>query len=148
MFQRILIATDGSAQARLAEDQAMQLAGETGAHLFAVMVSEMWSATEMVRRVDAHESFPIQHYEAAEAAIAQGVLSSLEERAKAADVACTTRHISDSHPAEGVLAVATEVGADLIVVGTHGRTGLGRLMVGSRAWEIISHSKVPVLVAR
>ncbi|MEZ4390622.1 MAG: universal stress protein [Polyangiales bacterium] len=52
------------------------------------------------------------------------------------------------HPAATILEVATREGADMIVMGTHGRTGLARAMMGSVAEEIVRHADVPVVTVR
>lgn len=58
------------------------------------------------------------------------------------------RHIVVGMPADEILRVADEVDAAYLVVGTHGRTGLAHLMLGSVAENVMRHAKVPVLVAR
>ena len=56
--------------------------------------------------------------------------------------------VENTAPAAGIVQVATEEGADLIVVGSHGRSGIARLMVGSVASKVVAESPIPVLVAR
>jgi nucleotide-binding universal stress UspA family protein len=51
-------------------------------------------------------------------------------------------------PGSTILAVAEEIGADLIVMGTHGRTGLRRLLMGSVAEHVVRHASCPVLTVR
>jgi nucleotide-binding universal stress UspA family protein len=51
-------------------------------------------------------------------------------------------------PHEGILETATEQGADLIVMGSHGRRGLQRFLLGSVAQRVLSHADVPVMVVR
>ena len=50
--------------------------------------------------------------------------------------------------AEGIVAAAAEKGCDLIVMASHGRRGIGRLLLGSQANEVLTHSKVPTLIVR
>jgi nucleotide-binding universal stress UspA family protein len=52
----------------------------------------------------------------------------------------------EGDPREEIVAIAEEWGADIIVVGTHGRTGLTHLLMGSTAEYVVRHSKVPVMV--
>ena len=68
--------------------------------------------------------------------------------AKAAGVSCETVHVKDQHPAEGIIAAAKDKACDLIVMASHGRRGLGRLLLGSQANEVLTHSKVPALIVR
>jgi len=56
--------------------------------------------------------------------------------------------IRDGSPRTTILQAASEIGADLIVVGTHGRTGLARMLIGSVAEHIVRHSRGPVLTVR
>jgi nucleotide-binding universal stress UspA family protein len=56
--------------------------------------------------------------------------------------------VKDQFPAEGILETAKNDGADLIVMASHGRSGVQRLLLGSQANKVVTHSKVPVLVCR
>jgi nucleotide-binding universal stress UspA family protein len=57
-------------------------------------------------------------------------------------------HVADQHPAEGIIATAGKQGCDLIVMASHGRRAVGRLLLGSQASEVLAHSKVPTLIVR
>lgn len=57
-------------------------------------------------------------------------------------------HLADRWPADAIIEIAEEKGANLIVMASHGRRGLGRLLLGSQTVEVLTHSKVPVLVVR
>ena len=59
-----------------------------------------------------------------------------------------TRVVESNTPWRGILETATELGADIIVMGSHGRRGLEKLVLGSVAQRVISHAHVPVLVVR
>ena len=63
-------------------------------------------------------------------------------------LALEQRIVEDVSAVEGILRTAKDEGCDLIVVGSHGRSGLSRLMLGSVASKIVAHSTVPVLVTR
>ena len=54
----------------------------------------------------------------------------------------------ERHPAEGIIATAERNGCDLIVMASHGRRAVGRVLLGSQAVEVLSHSKVPALIVR
>ena len=58
------------------------------------------------------------------------------------------RLVEDVAAAKGIVDTAKELGADLIVVGSHGRSGLARLMLGSVATKVVAESTIPVLVTR
>jgi nucleotide-binding universal stress UspA family protein len=50
--------------------------------------------------------------------------------------------------AEGIIKSARDAGADLVVMGSHGRRGLGRLLLGSQAAEVLAHANFPVLIIK
>jgi nucleotide-binding universal stress UspA family protein len=70
------------------------------------------------------------------------------ELARKADIHCATVHAKDQFPAEGILETANKNHCDLIVMASHGRRGLGRLLLGSQAVRVLTHSTVPVLICR
>lgn len=76
------------------------------------------------------------------------ILALVKDIAAEAGVSCETLHVKDRRAAEGIIETAKANGCDLIVMGSHGRRGLGRLVLGSQANEVVTHSTVPVLVCR
>jgi nucleotide-binding universal stress UspA family protein len=68
--------------------------------------------------------------------------------ARKADLSCATVHVKDQFPAEGILETARKSNCDLIVMASHGRRGLSRLLLGSQTTKVLTHSSVPVLVCR
>ena len=79
---------------------------------------------------------------------AKSLLARAVESAKAGGIEAKTVYVNDSFPAEGIIATANSVGADLIVMGSHGRRGLGRLLLGSQTSNVLAHTTIPVLVTR
>jgi nucleotide-binding universal stress UspA family protein len=145
MYKHILIATDGSELAAKAVAQGLALAKATGAKATAVTVTEPWAA---VAPGEVAIAFPINEYEAAASAGAREVLSGVEAIAKKQGVACETVHSKDRFPAQGILEAAKDKGCDLIVMASHGRRGLAKLLLGSQAVEVLTGSTVPVLICR
>ena len=78
----------------------------------------------------------------------QTVLASAAKIASEAGVECQILHRSAEHPYAAILNVANDRGCDLIVVGSHGRSGLSSLLLGSTTMKILAHSTIPVLVVR
>jgi len=77
------------------------------------------------------------------------VTDKMEQDYEPPDEAIHVEHvIADGVPAEEIVRVATERHCDLIVMGTHGRTGLGRLMMGSVAEEVMRKAPCPVLTLK
>jgi nucleotide-binding universal stress UspA family protein len=145
MYTHLLIATDGSALAQKAVDQGLALAKALGARILAVHVTVPWTAVSIG---DIATSLPPENYERQAADHAQNVLAEVAMRAKAADVPCETLHVHDRLPAQGIIDAAGERGVDLIVMSSHGRSGIARLLLGSEANEVVSKSNVPVLICR
>ena len=124
-FERLLIASDGSPYSEAAWNEALTLAKTMGSALIGVAVAasdrDIPTVTGVVRDLEA-------------AAAAQGV--TLETM------------IPMGRPEEGIVKAAEFKQASLIIVGSHGRTGLKRLLMGSVAERVIGHAKCPVLVAK
>jgi nucleotide-binding universal stress UspA family protein len=145
MYKHILIATDGSELAQKAVDQGLAVARALAAKVTAATVTEPWVA---VAPGEMAIAFPIEQYEKAAAANAARILAVVAAAAKQAGVACDTLHVKDEFPAEGIIEAAKQRGCDLIVMASHGRRGLTRLLLGSQANRVVTHSTVPVLICR
>lgn len=145
MYKHLLIATDGSDLALKAIHQGLALAKALGAAVTMVHVTLPWSAVAMG---EAGIALPPDSYDKMTADAAAQVLKDAAAEAEAAGVACDTVHIEGRTPAEGIIKSTRERGADLIVMASHGRSGLARLFLGSQASEVVSKSSVPVLVCR
>ena len=146
MYKHILIATDGSKLAQKAVDQGLGLAKALGAKVSAVTITEPRAA---VVPAEVAIAFPIvEAYEKAVAASAAKCLAAVDSAAMKLGVSCDTKHLSDQYPAEGIIAYAKEKNCDLIVMASHGRRGLRRLLLGSQAIEVLTCSSVPVLICR
>ena len=145
MYKHILIATDGSSVGDKAIDQGLEVAKRFGAKATIIKVTEMWSALDVAGR-DAMSK--IETYESAAREAVREILSKAEAKAKAAGVPCTIRHIPDRVPADGIVATADYDGCDLIVMGSHGRRGINKLLLGSQAQNVLAQTKKPVLIAR
>lgn len=144
MYKHILIATDGSELAAKAVTSGIELAKRLGAKLTAVTASEPWSAMIMG---DPGTTFPIMEYERMAAENAANILDAVSTLAKSAGVACETVHVM-SYPADAIIDTAKAKGCDLIVMASHGRRGIARVLLGSEAVNVLTHSTVPVLICR
>ena len=148
MFQHILIATDGSELAGKAERTGLALAKALGAKATAITVTEAWDALSMAALAERGVPNPVADYEQSASSAANRILWEVDEIAKQTGVHCATRHVKEMHPAEGILDAAKEYGCDLIVMASHGRRGISRLLLGSQANKVVTLSPVPVLVCR
>jgi nucleotide-binding universal stress UspA family protein len=149
MYKKILIATDGSELAGRALEHGLKLAKLVGAEVTILTVTEPAAVVGAGYASIAGTMIdPMPELIQAQEDAAKQVLTTAETAAKAAGVAVQTRLIDNSFPAEGIVAAAAETSADLIVMGSHGRRGIGRLLLGSQTSNVLAHSKVPVLVTR
>jgi nucleotide-binding universal stress UspA family protein len=145
MYKHILIATDGSELAGKAVAAGFDLARGLGARITAVTITEPWSAMVTGEAVLA---FPVDEYEKSAIENASRILSGVTKLARKANIDCATVHAKDQYPADGILETAKSKSCDLIVMASHGRRGLTRLLLGSQAVQVLTHSTVPVLICR
>lgn len=145
MYKHILIATDGSELAEKAVAQGLAIAKALGTKVTAINVSEPWVA---VAPGEVAMAFPIKDYDESVVANANRILSAVEAEAKSLGVECSTLHVKDQFPAEGIIETADKLGCDLIVMSSHGRRGLMRFLLGSQANKVLTHSTTPVLICR
>jgi nucleotide-binding universal stress UspA family protein len=148
MYQHILIATDGSELAGKAVDHGMALAKRLNIPVTAVTVTEPWSVLELGRQARQGNQNPIAQFEDMATAAATSILDKVKQVASSHGVPCDVVHVHDKHPAEGIIAAAKDNGCDLIIMASHGRRGLDRVLLGSQANEVLTHSKVPALIVR
>ena len=135
---KILLATDGSEDAALATKAAIDLSNQSGAELHVVHVGR--SSLRLS---------PTEYRAAAREKI--GELAKAVEEA-GGDVTETHLRIDDSqtagNEAEHITGLAEELGADLIVIGSRGLSGMKRLVMGSVSESVVRHAHCPVLVMR
>lgn len=148
MHKEILIATDGSELAKNAVLYGLSMAKALKSKVSFVTITESWIVREAVERLEAGAENPIKDYENTMAAWAASVLSDAAHHAKEMGVDCETIHVKDRHPAEGIIETTKSRECDLIVMASHGRRGLNRVLLGSVANEVVSKSPVPVLIYR
>ena len=144
MYRHILIATDGSELAGKAVTTGLALAKQLNAKVTAVTATEPWVA---LMTGEAGLAFPVDEYEKSAAESAARILDNVSATAKAQGVPCETVHVTD-FAAEGIIATAKSMECDLIVVSSHGRRGLARVVLGSQAMRVLTLTSVPVLVCR
>lgn len=147
MYKSILIATDGSALSDKAVDTGLALAALCGASVVAMKVVPRYPTgySEGALPTDASE---VQRVEKQWGDAAQAVLDGIEAKGSAQGVHVRTVLVRSELVAEGVIAAAKKHACDLIVMASHGRKGLSRLLLGSETQHVLTHSDIPVLVVR
>ncbi|HTO28146.1 MAG TPA: universal stress protein [Devosia sp.] len=149
MYTRIVVGIDGSELATKALRHALALAKTTGARLFIVTSTEpsvLVTAGAEFMAVDTGAI--VADLEAVKAKSAQATLASAEALVTADGLSASKIHVPSSVAADAILKTAEDQGADLIVMGSHGRRGLGRLLLGSQAAEVLARTTIPVLVVK
>ena len=148
MYKHILIAADGSERGNIGVDHGIALAASIGAKVTIVTVTEPWSALDIAAEARKHDVDVLAEFDARATASSQKVLNAASQRASAAGIKFGTLHIPHTHPSDGIIKTAETRGCDLIVMSSHGRRGIQRVLLGSQAYEVVTLSKVPVLIVR
>lgn len=147
MYNHILIATDGSDLAQRGVDQGLSLAKALGSQVTVVIATERFPLQGVA--VDSGwmaSPADFQNYDKGQKEFADRILSAVKAEAGKLGISANTVHISNEHPATAILAAAANLDCDLIVMASHGRRGVGRLLLGSQTAEVLAHSRAAVLV--
>ncbi|WP_435181785.1 universal stress protein [Halorussus sp. AFM4] len=139
MYDRILVPTDGSDQSERAFERALDLALTYDAELHLLNVVDVSALTgefDGMAVVDRLEE------------AGRGIVHRLRDRAREAGVDTVETLVREGIPYSTILEYADDNDVDLIVMGTHGRTGLDRYLLGSVTERVVRKSDVPVLTVR
>ena len=134
MYQHILIPTDGSELAHKAVVHGLSLAKEVGAKVTVLTVEafNVYDASESrVKNAQEH---------------AASILNGIANEAKAAGVKCETLQVIQHDPEMAIVSTAKERGCDLIVIASHGRSGIAAVLLGSVTAKVLTRTVIPVLV--
>jgi len=149
MYQHILAPTDGSPVAQNGVDKAIALAKALGARVTIVTVTERLPVyADGFGHGPALSATMLADFEESQDRAAEGILSEAKQAAEKAGVPVETVHVKNAQPAEVINETASSRGCDLIVMSSHGRRGIRRLVLGSKTAEVLTQSPVPVLVVR
>jgi nucleotide-binding universal stress UspA family protein len=148
MYRHILIATDGSQLAGKGVEHGLALATRLQARATVLTVSEPintgfddglgWSAV----------GTSLPEFQAAREEAARRVLDGAVAQATRHGIEVQCLHVADRYAAEAIVETTERQGCDLIVMASHGRRALGRLLLGSQTSEVLARCGVPVLVIR
>ena len=147
MYKRILIATDGSPLSDKAVDHGLALAAVSGATVVALKVVPRYprSYFEGGMQVDLNDA---KRIEKQWSDAAQAMVDAIQADGSALNVAVKAVVAKSDLVAEAVISAAKKHKCDLIVMASHGRKGLKRLLLGSETQHVLTHSHIPVLVLR
>jgi nucleotide-binding universal stress UspA family protein len=146
MYRHILIPTDGSELAEHAVTNGLSLAKSLGAKVSVIIVEEPFDwlsvsetqAQQALGELAKHGEQIKKH--------AASVLNRVANAAKQAVVSCDTIQVENEQPFKAIIATAADRGCDLIVMASHGRSGLSAIVLGSVTNKVLTHTKTPVLV--
>jgi nucleotide-binding universal stress UspA family protein len=150
MFANILLSTDGSDVARKGVEHGITLAKALNAKVTVITVTEPlpvdygsghasgWIPTQ--EEVDSFNAANKEH--------AGKVLDEARAMTEQIGISAELLHVPDAYPAPAIIETANSKGCDLIVMASHGRRGLRKLLLGSQTSEVLVGASVPVLVVR
>jgi nucleotide-binding universal stress UspA family protein len=139
MYDTILLPTDGSGPSEAARDHALGLAAAYGATLHVIYVVD----DDALRAARIDSDVVVEGFEAeGESLVGQVAAAAAED-----GVDCETA-VLHGHPHDVIVDYATDHGVDLVVMGTHGRHGVSRFLLGSVTERVVRTSDVPVLTVR
>lgn len=147
MFKHLLVPTDGTEFSLAAVRRAVSFASDAGARITFLHVEHAFPAPYCGEGAIMDASAPASFHEQADRQ-AQQILGAAEAIAQAAGVACAALALVSESPYEAIVEAAERKACDLIFMASHGRSGIGRLLLSSETEKVLSHTKIPVLVHR
>jgi nucleotide-binding universal stress UspA family protein len=157
MYERILVPLDGSERAEAVLERVTPIAGKLGSEVVLLQVVSAFS--EILGQTLPRESFPsptlqdvsveaARERQESEQAGAEAYLRRIAEDLTAKGLKVGFEVREGPAPAAVILAVALDLGCDLIAMSTHGRSGIGRAVFGSVADDVLRNSPLPLLLIR
>jgi len=142
LYQRILVPTDGSELTGRAVAAGIALAKAIGAEVHTLCVKEPFPYGAVA---EMQPTPPQEFFDAQERSAARHV-KAVRDTCEAGGVTCHGATVEGMQPWEAIIEYAEKNGCDLIVMGSHGRSGLASLFLGSETDDVLKHTKLPVLV--
>ena len=147
MYKRILVATDGSTLSKKAVTSAIGLAAACGAELIALKVVPRYPQAYFEGSIPLSVQ-DVSRVEKQWTDTAQAAVDAVVKSAKAKNVVAKGITAKSDVVSDAIIAAAKKQNADLIVMASHGRKGIKRLLLGSETQQVLTHSHIPVLVLR
>ena len=147
MYDRILVATDGSKLSKKAVDSAISLAALCGAELIALNVVPRYPQSYFEGSIPLSAD-DVARVEKQWAEDGQGVVDAVKKAGEAKGVKVKPILVKSDVVSDALIAAAKKHKADIIVMASHGRKGVKRLLLGSETQQVLTHSDIPVLVLR
>jgi nucleotide-binding universal stress UspA family protein len=147
MYARILVATDGSTLSKKAVNSAISLAALCGAELIAIKVVPRYPQSYFEGSIPLSVE-DVKRVEKQWAEDGQAVVEAVKKTAATKGVAVKALTVKSDLVSDALISAATKYKVDLIVMASHGRKGIKRLLLGSETQHVLTHSHIPVLVLR
>ncbi|MDZ7891955.1 MAG: universal stress protein [Rhodoferax sp.] len=147
MYQRILVTTDGSKLSQKAIAAAIKLAGLTGAELVALKVVQRYPQSYFEGGM-ALVGEEVKQVEKTWGDAAQKVVNAVKKTAEDAGIKTKAVVVRSDVVSDAILSTIKKQGCDLVVMASHGRKGIKRLLLGSETQHVLTHATVPVLVLK
>ena len=150
MYANILLSTDGSEVARKGVKQGIALAKALNAKATVITVTEPmyidYGGGHAGGYIPSREE--MDSFDAARKMDARKALDEVQAMVDQIGISAELLHVPNAHPATAIVETAKSRGCDLIVMASHGRRGLKKLLLGSQTLEVLADGSVPVLVLR
>lgn len=147
MYKRILVATDGSTLSKKAVNNAIALASTCGADLVALKVVPRYPQSYFEGSISLSVE-DVARVEKQWSEEAQTIVDSVKKTGEAKGVKVKAVVVKSDVVSDALISAAKKHKADLIVMASHGRKGVKRLLLGSETQQVLTHSEIPVLVLR
>ena len=147
MYKRILVATDGSKLSQQAINHALSLADATGADVVALKVVPRYPQTYFEGGV-ALAAAEVARIEKQWQEDAMKAVNAVKDAGQKLEVKVKPVTVKSDLVSEAIISAAKRNKCDLIVMASHGRRGIKRLLLGSETQQVLTHSHIPVLVLR
>jgi nucleotide-binding universal stress UspA family protein len=147
MYKHILIPTDGTPLAEKAVTAGIELARESGAKVTLFTAVPEYDVPGEGKAM-AHQVISLAEHARRSEIKAHDILAPGAQTARAAKVEVSTQYAQSNRPWQAIVDAAKLFGCDAIIMASHGRSGISRLVHGSQTIDVLSHTNLPTLVVR
>lgn len=147
MFRNIMVPIDGSALSRKAVKKAVALAKLSGAKITGFHVAPAYKFNVYADYIPPNFVMP-KDFETRARKVAEKHLEVVKKEAAAAGVKAQSFFVTSDFPADAIVKAIKKHGCDLVVMASHGRSGLSKLIIGSETQKVLANTTTPVLVIR
>lgn len=149
MYKHILVCTDGSETAQKGVDHGLALAKALSARVTLITVTEKFPLEATAAAAGwAPSQSTFDEFDEGQRMSAQNILSAAKAQADALHVDAEVLHVPNASPSEAILTAISDLQADVVVMASHGRRGIRKLLLGSQTQDVLAESTVPVVVVR